>query len=325
MKKDLENKLDNYSFCLFRIPEEGGRALWEVTNSCNYSCPYCIFSAEKGKIEGELTTEEVYSTLEGLKSRGFTHIKYTGGEPFIRKDFVDILKKTSELGLVSDVSTNASLITEKKAEEMKHLDLKMIHVSLDGPDKETHESARGEKTYEPTIRGIKNLVKNDIYVRLGTVIFKDNENKLEETVQKAADLRVDEIIFSFMEPVGRMEGDDSQVSYRPIDEVKKELDSLAERYNEQVKVNYSFTEDPDDTGEGRCPGATKFLYIDNLGRASPCTWVVEQSPEYRTTKTFKDSGFEEVMDSEPINDYLSHVDELQGKGCKGCPARIRKK
>ena len=42
--------MNRYPFCLFRIPENGGRVLWEITNTCNYNCSYCIFSSETKKI-----------------------------------------------------------------------------------------------------------------------------------------------------------------------------------------------------------------------------------------------------------------------------------
>jgi len=319
----LEELLQDSSFCLFRLPEQGGRIIWEITNSCNYSCSYCIFSAENGEVYDEPDTEDVYQTLDGLKEKGFTHLKFTGGEPFLRKDFVDILKYSAELGFEIDVSTNASLINAEKAQEIGDLELKMVHVSYDGHNKEIHESVRGKNTYKHTVRGIKHLVDNDVYVRLGTVIFKGNENYLEETVQSAVELGVNEIIFSYMEPVGRMKDDNSIISQTPVEDLKYQLENLAEKYADQVKVNYSFTEEVKSCEEGLCPAVKKFLYIDNLGRISPCTWVVEHDPKYRSEQTIKDANVDEILDSEPIKNYLAHVKDLHANGQKGCPYKTR--
>ncbi len=318
MKTETENnasELNNYSFCLFRLPEEGGRVLWEITNSCNYSCNYCIFSAERGRIPGELTTEEAFEVLEGLKSRGFTHIKFTGGEPFIRRDMLDILRRSRDLEFIVDISTNASRITGDMASELNEIGLNMVHVSVDGHNRELHERARGQNTYLPTIRGLKYLVDSDAYVRIGTVIFKGNEKYLEEMVQSGASLGADEIIFSYMEPVGRSKDDYSLISNKPIEEVKDALEQLAQKYQDKIKVNYSFTEKPKQCESGICPAVNKFLYIDNLGRISPCTWVVEKYPQYRTEKTVKTASFEEVMDSEPIKSYLSYIEHNKIRGC----------
>ncbi|MFC1723770.1 radical SAM protein, partial [Nanoarchaeota archaeon] len=259
--------LENYSICVFRIPENGGRALWEITNNCNYRCGYCIFSADNGQAEGELTTDEAFKVLDGLKERGFSHIKFTGGEPFKRKDFMDILARSCEMGFEVDVSTNASLITPTKAETLAQYGLNMVHVSVDGHDRETHELARGNKTYNPTMRGLQNLAKQDVYVRIGAVLFNGNDSYIEEMVESAAENGADEIIFSYMEPAGRMKDDYSMASKKSIPELKSELDDLTEKYSGQINVNYSFSETDDSanySSEGRCPGGEKFVFIDNI-------------------------------------------------------------
>ena len=164
--------MNRYPFCLFRIPENGGRVLWEITNTCNYNCSYCIFSSETKKYENELTTNEVKQVIKDLKENNFTYIKFTGGEPFTRKDMIEILEYASNLEFDMDISTNASLITKEIAIALKKIKFPMVHVSLDGYSRELHEYVRGKNTFEPTLRGIKYLTENNIYTRIGTVIYK---------------------------------------------------------------------------------------------------------------------------------------------------------
>lgn len=313
--------MNRYPFCLFRIPENGGRVLWEITNTCNYHCCYCIFSSEKIKYENELTTEEVKKTIKELKDNNFTYIKFTGGEPFTRKDMTEILKYGVELGFDMDISTNASLITEDIAKELKAMNFPMVHVSLDGADKNSHEFVRGKDTFERTLRGIKYLTENDIYTRIGTVIYKQNEDELEDIVKLSIDLKANEIIFSFMEAVGRLGGDDTIISKKTIDEVRNEINKLAQKYEKQVKVKYSFTENKECKVEECCPAVKKFLYINNLGQVSPCTWVVANNSEYKSKLTLKNNTFKEIIDSKPIQNYLKYIEENQ---IKGCPVNRRK-
>lgn len=307
--------MNRYPFCLFRIPENGGRVLWEITNTCNYHCSYCIFSSEAKKYEDELTTDEVKRTIKDLKENNFKYIKFTGGEPFTRKDMTEILKYASELGFDMDISTNASLITDEIAKELKDIKFPMVHVSLDGHDKETHEYVRGEDTFERTLRGIKYLTENNVYTRIGTVIYKKNEDKLKEIIELAIQLKANEIIFSFMEAVGRLDGDETLISKRTIDSVKQELEKLVIKYKEQIQVKYSFTENKECITEECCPAVNKFLYINNLGQVSPCTWIISKNPEYKSKLTLKNSTFTEVIKSEPIQNYLKYIEENQIKGC----------
>ena len=256
--------MNRYPFCLFRIPENGGRVLWEITNTCNYHCSYCIFSSESKKYENELTTNEVKKAIQDLKQNNFSYIKFTGGEPFVRKDMIEILKYASKLGFDMDISTNASLITSEIAKKLKEINFPMVHVSLDGYDKESHEYVRGKNTFEPTLRGIRNLTENNIYTRIGTVIYKKNENNLGDIIKLSSKLNANEIIFSFMEANGRLNGDDSIISKREIKDVKKEIEELFIKYESEIKVKYSFSENNTSQCEGICPAVNKFLYINNL-------------------------------------------------------------
>jgi MoaA/NifB/PqqE/SkfB family radical SAM enzyme len=323
MKTKSNEYLDDYSFCLFRIPKDGARVIWEITNLCNYTCSYCIFSSDSKEIPEELNTNEVFNALDDLKSANFTHLKFTGGEPFARNDFMNILEKSKNLGFIIDVSTNASLIDSEKASKLKDYNLQMVHVSVDGHDKITHEEVRGYNTYDRTITGLKNLVENDIYVRIGTVIFKGNENRLENMIQSAVSLGVNEIIFSFMEPVGKIKNNDSLISKRSISNVKSEIEALAESYKDYIIVNHSFNEEVKNYENGTCPAVNKFLFIDNLGKVSPCPWVVQHCPEYKSESTLKNSKLNEVLESSPIEGYLSVVRRLDFEGIRGCPVRLR--
>lgn len=309
-------KEENYEFCVFRIPKDGGRVIWEITHNCNYKCPYCIFSCDNKKSKYELSKDEVFKTLKELKEKNFTHLKFTGGEPFIRSDFIDILKESYKLGFVSDISTNASLITKEKAKEIKECNLEMVHVSLDGHNKEIHESARGKNTYDRTISGINNLVKTNNYVRIGTVIFKDNDEYLEEMVNSAIDLGVNEIIFSYMEPAGRIQDDYSLISKKSVNNLKTELKYLSKRYSDKIKISYSFSENDNNLSQSQCPGLNKFLYINNLGQISPCTWIVEKYPEYKSSETLKEKSLNDLILGKEMQEYLNRTNK-----CGGCPYR----
>jgi len=200
----LELDKNTSDFCLFRIPSNGSRIIWEVTNRCNYYCPYCIFSSSNELKSQELTSEQALNLIREIKQHGFTHLKITGGEPFLRKDIMDILEYSKRLGLKTDISTNASLITHDIAERLSDLHLDMIHVSLDGHTIDIHEMVRGKNTFAPTIRGIKNLTaQSNIHVRIGFLIFKGNEDYLKKIAEFCQKIGADEVIFSLMEAVGR--------------------------------------------------------------------------------------------------------------------------
>ena len=124
-----------------------------------------------------------------------------------------------------------------------------------------------------------------------------------------------------MESVGRLDGDETIISKRTINSVKDELENIATKYKKQIGVKYSFTENKITEAEEYCPSVNKFLYINNLGQVSPCTWVVSQNPEYKSKLTLKNNSLTEVIKSKPIQKFLEYIEKNQ---IKGCPASRRK-
>lgn len=284
--------------CKFTLPNNEGKAIWEITHQCNYNCSYCIFSCNSKKINGELTTLECYHIIDELVLHNFKHLKITGGEPFIRKDILEILKYASER-LITDISTNASLITTKKLELLNQLKLKMIHVSLDG-DRLEHESVRGRDTYERTIRGLKILRNSVNKVRIGSVIHKENQYDLESLVLDSVGLEADEIIFSIMEPVAGQ--DRTLVKTVPNDVLIYQIEELRKKYNGQITVNYNFGKQPNYVS--RCPAGDKFLYINNFGNVSPCPWVLEGDKSCISAKSLRDNSLDEIKQDKALVKFL---------------------
>ncbi len=308
------------SFCLFRIPKQGGRVIWEVTNTCNYGCRYCIFSSTPRQQKDELDSAKVFDTITALRDNGFTHVKITGGEPFTRPDIMDILRACRTAGLKTDISTNASMISRETAAELAALDLEMVHVSIDGSTKEMHEAVRGKRTWEPTLDGLRHLAAANIRLRAGCVVYMGNENDLTAIASFCADEGCDQVIFSRMEPVGRMRGREELVSTLSNAEMQERVTQAAQAMAGRIRVSGSFAE-PTAGGCAACPGGERFLFIDHKGRVSPCTWVAERKPEYRAAKTLHDCSLSDILCGKENQHFRGLVTGLRDAGLNRCPMR----
>jgi MoaA/NifB/PqqE/SkfB family radical SAM enzyme len=265
--------------CKFSIPKKNKKAIWEITSQCNYLCKYCIFASNANKDYNELSLEECKHVIDELEKNKFYTLKITGGEPFLRKDLLDIITYAKEKKMHVDVSTNASLINDSIAASLKKTNIDMIHVSLDGHNIITQEYIRGENTFNRTIKGIKKLKANGLYVRIGTVLYKNNENNIEDIIKFVIELKADEIIFSVMEPIGRLNGDYTDYKTKTNDDLKKELDYLKEKYQSDILINYNWDESRL-THVKTCPAGKKFIFINNLGNVTPCTWISNFQVKY---------------------------------------------
>lgn len=307
--------MDDYSFCKFSILPNINKIIWEITNECNYTCEYCIFSSTGRKPRGELSFEKVIETLNELKNNNFNYIKFTGGEPFIRSDFIKILKEVNKLGFKYDISTNASFITEDISKQLSLLDINFIHVSLDGYDKFSHEIVRGEKSFSKTMEGLKNLIKYNSNIRLGCVIHAYNENHLQKVVNLANELKTKEIIFSLMTPIGRMEKNSDSVAIKQPQDLLKEINLLE---TNKTKVNHNLHSDItpitfiQKINTTICPGGTRFLFIDSIGIVSPCPWVTDMFPHYHIL-SLHNNPLKEILCSNLFKNFNKDKKDYKGQ------------
>jgi radical SAM protein with 4Fe4S-binding SPASM domain len=147
-----------------------------LTNKCNLKCPYCYNKTDRetkiklekvGLVAPTMSTEEFKTLLAKLVTYGVHRILFTGGEPLLRPDAMELVEFTRERSdqrirdggarVELEMLTNATRINEPVAEKMCRL-LDAVTISLDGHEAHMHEEQRGERTFEPTVRGIRTLV-----------------------------------------------------------------------------------------------------------------------------------------------------------------------
>ena len=105
-------------------------------------CRHCRASASDSAYDGELSTAECLQVLNSLASVKPLVI-WTGGEPMVRTDLTDLVRYASSLGIRSVLAPCGMLVTEARLRELKDAGVMACSFSLDGPDKETHDSFRG--------------------------------------------------------------------------------------------------------------------------------------------------------------------------------------
>ena len=146
-----------------------------LTKRCNLRCKHCY--ANGGENCGkELSLQDIESILDQLTSLSVSEVFFTGGEPFIRKDIVDILKYASELNFNILISSNGHFITPEIIEQIKNINFKMFQISIDG-GRESHVKNRGIKSWEDADSAINRIVDAGIAnTTVGSVILKDAIN-----------------------------------------------------------------------------------------------------------------------------------------------------
>jgi len=308
------------SSCRFRMPDQGGRVIWQITNRCNYGCCYCIFASGSALREHELDTRSAIGALRDLAAHGFRCLKVTGGEPFCRRDLLPMLRSAIDLGFNVDVSTNASLITRAAAAGLRAAGVQLMHVSLDGDRAEIHDALRGKGTFARTAAGLCRLRDAGVRVRVGCVIWRGNEERLAEMCAYCAGLQAHELILSLLEPAGRLPRETPLLARRAHADLAAEIDELRHSHLGGLSIQHNL---PPAAGAaacgGCCPGGARFLYIDACGRISPCTWVAEHYPRFRSKAALADAPLSTLLGSGELTAYRTFLAEREEHGLTGCP------
>lgn len=199
----------------------------KITEKCNFNCPHCV-SSSSSKSFGGLPISDIKKMLQTLRAHRVPKINFSGGEPFIRKDFMDILEYASELGFETRITSNGSFINKEKAEYLKAKNIP-VEISLDGTE-DVNDVLRGKGTYRVATRAIKLLKQNHANVTINCTIQKVNYQKLGGIVRLAEDMAVEKIHFIFVRPQGRakdlddvcLDSSEREFVYEQIEQFKRE-------------------------------------------------------------------------------------------------------
>jgi sulfatase maturation enzyme AslB (radical SAM superfamily) len=138
------------------------RELWFHTGTaCNLSCPFCLEGSKPGDNRlGRITLRDVQPLIDEAVALGVEQFSFTGGEPFIVKDFVNVLRYAAERRPCL-VLTNGTEPVHKRLRQIETLKTSAhpisFRVSIDYPDRERHEAGRGAGSFERALDGMRAL------------------------------------------------------------------------------------------------------------------------------------------------------------------------
>jgi radical SAM protein with 4Fe4S-binding SPASM domain len=149
-------------------------------------CPHCYASAGKRSLL-ELTTEESKALIDQLASAGVFRIAFSGGEPLIRKDILELCEYATKKKIKTSITTNATLLTESLAKKLYDCGVDTVQVNLEGAHRKTHDQVR-PNTFDKTLSAAKMLKEIGFNVLVGTVVTRSNLEEVPEIYKIAESL-----------------------------------------------------------------------------------------------------------------------------------------
>lgn len=178
--------------------------VWNMTQRCNLKCVHCYAHAvEPSNHKDPISTDQAKAMIDDLAKFGAPVILFSGGEPLVREDLVDLAKYATSTGMRAVISTNGTLITKAKARELKEVGLSYVGISLDGAET-VHDQFRGVTgAYKLALKGVENCQAEGLKVGLRFTINKRNAAEIPHLFDLVESLEVPRICFYHLVYSGR--------------------------------------------------------------------------------------------------------------------------
>jgi MoaA/NifB/PqqE/SkfB family radical SAM enzyme len=188
-----------------------GRVMERLELHLTYTCPErCSFCSEDHRMTAykpyAVTWARVATVLRQQAARGVKNVHFTGGEPTIHPQFVEVLALAKKLGMRTSIGTIGTMIARRDFAEraLPYLDEALF--SLHGPDAALHDAMAGrEGSFEQVCAAITNAraLRADFRAYVNTVVTRENVEALPDTAALADALGAELIVISNVTPEGK--------------------------------------------------------------------------------------------------------------------------
>lgn len=285
---------------------------------CNLQCLHCYAAGQQHASETELTTEEWERIMDRLKEIGVPQITFTGGEPTMREDLIELI----EYGqwFITRLNTNGVRLTKEYCHSLKAASLDSLQITLYSSDKEIHNRLVGAEGYDSTTAGIANALELGMSVSVNTPLCTLNRDYVS-TLKYLHGLGVTYVTCSGLITTGNAKKEDSvslQLTKEEISGILRE----AVNYCADNDMEISFTspgwvedelcEELDIATPG-CGACLSNMAVTPGGKAVPCqSWLMDEPLGDMLV-----DDWEKIWDSPECRKRREYSAEMTGK----CPLR----
>ena len=317
---------------------------WEVTRSCNLACRHCRAEAHTEAYSGELDTDEAMRLIDSFPETGSPIVIFTGGDPMMRPDVYDLVRRVKKNGLTAAFSPNGTLIGAAEAQKIKAAGVDRCSISIDGANAKSHDQFRGvEGAFEASLAGIAHLREIGVPFQINTTVTKNNLASFKDIFHLCEKIGAVAWHIFLLVPMGRASGlADQVISAEEYEKVLYWFYDFRKSTSMQLKAtcaphyyrimrqraaaekmpvtSANFGMDAMSRG---CLGGTGFCFISHRGQVQPCGYLELNCGNIR------ERPFPEIWRESEIFKQLRNPAAYEGKCgkcefhsvCGGCRAR----
>jgi len=179
--------------------------IWETTQACDLACVHCRAEAQSQPLPGELTHAEGVSLIDQVADMRTPVLVLSGGDPLKREDLYALIRHGKKRRLrMGTIPAATPRLQRSVVKELKATGLDQMALSLDGPNRELHDSIRGvEGAYAKTREAVEWAHEFKLPLQINSVISRRTFPVLDDMIGLMERLGIVFWEVFFLVPVGR--------------------------------------------------------------------------------------------------------------------------
>jgi GTP 3',8-cyclase len=199
-----------------------------VTDRCNLKCTYCM--PEEGFCqlahEDVLRNEEFLTLISIFHSLGINKVRFTGGEPLVRKGVMDLIEETAkEMPKLELALTTNGVNLGQHLERLKKTGMKKLNISLDTLNRERFNTVTGRDFLDQVLASIDKALAMDFFdIKINIVLMEETLGELKDFLSYFKD---QDMALRFIEMMPELSNKPSS-EYVPSSRLEEKLHELGE-------------------------------------------------------------------------------------------------
>jgi len=167
--------------------------LAELTYACPLHCGYCSNPLNHADYGDELTTAQWQRVLTEARELGVLQAHFSGGEPLLRRDIVDIVRSAHDVGLYTNLITSGLGLSRRRAEHLRAAGLDHVQISVQSDEPAGSDLIAGTRSFERKITAARLVKELGWPLTLNVVLHRQNIDRIAGLVRLAEELRADRV------------------------------------------------------------------------------------------------------------------------------------
>ncbi len=298
------------------------KATIEVTSKCNERCVHCYIPHKfKNK---DMNKNDIFLFIDQLHDMNGVDLILSGGECFLHKDILEIIKYAHKKDFIISILSNATLIDDSIISVIKEANINIFQVSIYSMKPEIHDyitQLRG--SHKKTIHNIIKMIEADIPVRISCPVMKINRKDYKDVIMWANKYKIKAYTDYIM--IGKMNLDISnlqnRISIQEAEELIKDILAVDLDYNNIIdKIPYidktsSISGNEEYKTKPICGAGFDKIYLSSDGNLYPCPgW------QYKLGNITEQS-LKDIWENSPKLKYIRGITKESFPKCLECEAK----